>query len=125
MTKLLFQINVCTHTQKHTHRHTHTHTHAHPHTGTPHPIELLVVSHGQQNVPRGDELSLVVPRCIACQLQHLCTEVLQDSCQIHWSTNRYPRLQYGLLQVSVDPKCTRVQSNRVALLCMCTVHIRA
>ena len=47
-------------------------------------VQLLVVSDGQLQVARDDPGLLVVPCCIAGQLENLSGEIFENSCKIDW-----------------------------------------
>ena len=62
--------------------------------------ELLIIADGELDVTGYDTVLLVVTSCVASQLQHLCRNVLEDSCQVDWGTSTDPLGVLALLQVA-------------------------
>lgn len=56
--------------------------------GTEERYLLFVITNGQLQVSRDNPLLLVIPRSIACQLQDLSGEVLQDRREINWTSKK-------------------------------------
>lgn len=66
-------------------------------------VQLLVTTDGELQVTRSDALYLEVLGRVACQLQHLRSEVLQDRSAVHCSGGTDPSMARGAsLQMSVD-----------------------
>ena len=71
--------------------------------------QLLVIANSQLNVTGHNPGLLVVPGCIASQLQDLSREVLQDCCQVDWGTSSDPGGVLALLQVSCNTSDRKLQ----------------
>merc|ERR1719234_724134 len=48
-------------------------------------VQFFIIPYGKLKMPWDDTRLLIIPRSIACQLQDLGSQILHDSCHIHWS----------------------------------------
>ena len=68
-------------------------------------VQLLVPSDGELQMPGGDPLDLQVLGCVASQLQHLSSQVLQDSRAVYSSGGSNTTRREGTtLQVTMNPE---------------------
>lgn len=65
-------------------------------------VQLLVVTDGELKMSRDDPSLLVVSSGIACQLENLSSQVLQNSGKVDWSTSTYSLGIIALSEKTMD-----------------------
>ena len=76
-------------------------------------VQLLVVAHSQLDVAGDDAGLLVVTGGVASQLEHLSSEVLEDSGQVHRGAGAHARRVLSPLEVAADTRHRELEPSLV------------